>query len=169
LANHGVENRRSDLFYASPVFTDRLRKGIQRFRKIALAAQENGVRRHAFALLGNVGVSGWKEPGKGRPGAAEVLDDECSATKSAENSDCVAFITLGSASEKPVASGWLSGGHKWILERKGGRMWFFTSVRLMMLMAAPVDRLRKRKMLVWSEAWNAEGEKGKTGYYSSIR
>jgi len=40
---------------------------------------------------------------------------------------------------------------------------------LMMLMAAPVDRLRKRKMLVWSEAWNAEGEKGKTGYYSSIR
>jgi hypothetical protein len=112
LANHGLKKRRVDLFYTSPMFTDWLRKGIQRFRKIALLAQENGVRRHAFALFGTGGASAWKEPGKGRPGAGDELDDECSATKSAANSDGVAFITLGSASEKPVASGWLSGVHK---------------------------------------------------------
>jgi hypothetical protein len=39
------------------VFTDRLRKGIQRLRKNALLAQEDGVRRHAFALFGTVGAS----------------------------------------------------------------------------------------------------------------
>jgi hypothetical protein len=57
LANHGLEDRSSDFFYPRPVFTDRLRKGIQRLRKNALLAQEDGVRRHAFALFGTVGAS----------------------------------------------------------------------------------------------------------------
>jgi hypothetical protein len=64
LANHCVENRRRDLFYARPVFASRLREGIQRFRKNALFAQENGMRFHARALFATLGVSGRKEPGK---------------------------------------------------------------------------------------------------------
>lgn len=64
LANHGVENRCRDLFYARPVFADRLRQGIERFRKNALFAQENGMRFHARALFATLGVSGRKEPGK---------------------------------------------------------------------------------------------------------
>jgi hypothetical protein len=93
-------------------------------------------------------------------------DDECSATKSAAKPEGCVFIASGSASEKPVASGWLSGGlsggHKWIFVRKGGRRWFFTSLLLILLMWAPFVRLRNRKMLVWSWFWSAEGEKGET-------
>jgi hypothetical protein len=33
-----------------------------------------------------------------------------------------------------------------------------------MITSAPVVQLGAWKMLVWSEAWNAEGEKGKTDY-----
>jgi len=64
LANHGFEDRRGDLFDTRPVFTQLLRKWVQRRGESALAAQENGVRLHDFALLGASGTSGWKDPGR---------------------------------------------------------------------------------------------------------
>jgi hypothetical protein len=101
------------------------------------------------------------EPVAGSVGATATPDDECSATKSPAKLAGFALIASGSATEKPVASGW----HKCIFVRKRGDRWFFTSLFLMRLMAAPVVRLRTWKMLVWSEAWNAEGEKAKMGYW----
>jgi hypothetical protein len=112
LADHGVEDRRSDLFYTRPVFANRLRKGIKRFRKNALPAQENGVRPQACALFETVGGCRWMELAAEAAGAGEELGDECSATKSAENRGGLVLVVPGSGPEKPVASGWLSGGHK---------------------------------------------------------
>jgi hypothetical protein len=37
---------------------------------------------------------------------------------------------------------------------------FSTSIFLMRLMAAPIGLLLAYTVLVWSEAWRAEGEKG---------
>ncbi len=141
LANHRVENRRRDLFHKRPVFANRLREGIQTIRQDAVRAQENGVRLQACALLGTMAARGRREPGTGPAGAMDVPDDECSATKSSVKLDGFALVASGSATEKPVASGWLSGWHRWICVRWRGDRWFFTSLFLMRLMAAPVVRL----------------------------
>jgi hypothetical protein len=62
----------------------------------------------------------------------------------------MASAVAGSSLEKPVASGWVSGWHKCIFVWNWGDKWFFTSLSLMMLTAAPVDRLLAWKTLVWS-------------------
>lgn len=82
LTNHGVENRRRDLFYKVPVFAAGLLERIQTFRKDALPAQENGMRLQACALFDAVGTRRRMEPMTGSAGATAAPDDECSATKS---------------------------------------------------------------------------------------
>jgi hypothetical protein len=117
LANHSVENRRSDLFHHGPAIADRLPERIQAIGKDAIVAQEDGVWLHACALFDTLGTSARKEPGKwsvdtATPGA------ECSVTKSAVKLDGFPVFVSDSASEKPVASGWLSGAQKCIFVRK---------------------------------------------------
>lgn len=112
LANHGVENRRRDLFHQRPVFANRLRERIHAFRQGALPAQENGVRLHARALFDTMGAFWLLEPVTCSVGATAARDDECSATKSRTKPDGFALIGSGSEPEKPVASGWLSGWTK---------------------------------------------------------
>jgi hypothetical protein len=161
LANHRIENRRSDLFHQSPAIADRLSKRIQAIRQDAIDAQENRVWPHACALFDTLGTSARKEPGEWlvdptMPGA------ECSVTKSALKLDRFALFVSDSAPEKPVASGWLSGAHKCIFVRNLRDRGFSASLLSTKLMASPFVRLLSRKMLVWSEAGNAEGEKEET-------
>lgn len=56
LANHGVENRRRDLFHEVPVIAAGLPERIQTVRKDALPAQENGMRLQACALFDGMGT-----------------------------------------------------------------------------------------------------------------
>jgi hypothetical protein len=74
-----------------------------------------------------------------------------------------------SSCETPAASGWVLGSHKCIFVRKRGDKWFFTSLCLTLLIAAPVDGLLVSRALVWSNTWNAKGEKGKTRCALRIR
>ncbi len=120
---------------------------------------------HDCTLLDVASARGSMELINGLPCASTVPKDECSATKSSANMDRSVWAASDSAAEKPVASGWLSGWHRWIWVRWRRDRWFFTSLFLTRLMAAPVVRLRAWKMLVWSVAWNAEGEKGNTASY----
>ncbi len=118
---------------------------------------------HGCTLLDVAGACG-VEPVTSSVGTMARPDDECPATESSENCDGFAGIASASATELPVASGRLTGSHKCIPVRDCGDRWFLTSLFLMRLMAAPMVRLRSCKILVWSEAWSAKGEEGKTGY-----
>jgi hypothetical protein len=162
LANHRVENRRGNLFHESPAIADRLPERIQAIGQDAIAAQENRMWPHACALFDTLRISARKEPGKWSVDAV-APDDECSATKSTVKLDRFALFVSDSASETPVASGWLSGAHKCIFVRNSRDRGFSASLLSTKLMASPFVRLRSRKMLVWSEAGNAEGEKEETG------
>ena len=64
LTNHGVENRRRNLFQKVPVFAAGLTERIQTVGKDAPLAQENGMWLQACALFDIAGASGRKEPGK---------------------------------------------------------------------------------------------------------
>ncbi len=72
-------------------------------------------------------------------------------------------VASGSATEKPVASGWLTGLHRFMSLR-----WRAVSVFSKMLISAPAVKLRTWKVLVWSEARNAEGEKEKLANLSIL-
>jgi hypothetical protein len=120
------------------------------------------MRLHACALFDTVGFCRLLESVTCSVGATAAWDDECSVTKSSANRDGFALSASDSATDTPAASDWLTGGHKCIFVRYREDRWFFTSLFSMRLMAAPIVRLRISKMLVWSEAWDAEGEKGQT-------
>jgi len=110
--NHSIENRRCDLFHKRPLLSDWRREGIETFGKAAAGAQKNGVRLHGWALLNTAGASVLLEPVIFSVGATAAPDDECSAMESSSEYDGFALIASGSAPEKPVASGWLSGWTK---------------------------------------------------------
>jgi len=61
LANHGIEDRRRDLFHAHPTVADGLPERIQTLRQDALVAQEDGMRLQACALLESIRVTRWLE------------------------------------------------------------------------------------------------------------
>ena len=63
-------------------------------------------------------------------------------------------MASGSDPEKPVASGWLTGLHRFMSLR-----WRAVSIFSKILILAQVVKLRTWRLLVWSEAGNAEGEK----------
>jgi hypothetical protein len=64
---------------------------------------------HARALFDTAGGCELMESGKGFGGATVAPEAECSARKSLAKFDQAALIAFGSAAEKPVASGWVSG------------------------------------------------------------
>ena len=72
---------------------------------------------HDCTLLDVAGACGPMEPTKGLSGARAAQEGECSAIKSSAKLNGFAWIASGSPTEKPVASGWLSGSHKWIFVR----------------------------------------------------
>lgn len=80
--------------------------------------------------LGVTTKMGFPSPGEERFSASLV------------ESFAVGSAPAGSSPAKPVASGRVPGWHKCIFVLKRGDKWFFTSLCLMLLIRAPVVRLR---------------------------
>jgi hypothetical protein len=88
-------------------------------------------------------------------GVADLTGIVCSCGESSKDPGGLG-IPSGSAPEKPVASGWLTGLHRFMSLR-----WRAVSILSKIFISAPVIKLRTWKVLVWSEARVAEGEKEK--------
>ena len=88
---------------------------------------------------------------------------ECSSVKSSTKVSLLARVPSGLISEGLALSACPTGLNECRLLFRLADRRSLPSHFLRRFIATPVVRLRTWKMLVWSEAWNAEGEKGKTG------
>jgi hypothetical protein len=88
-------------------------------------------------------------------GVTDLAGIEGSPAEYSNDADGIG-IASGSATEKPVASGWLTGLHRFMSLR-----WRAVSIFSKILISAPAVKLRTWTLLVRSEARNAEGEKEK--------
>lgn len=142
LANHRVEDLRRDQLHKRPVFAEGFPDRIHAVRQYAPVAQKNGMPLHGRAFLE---VSGTRESVVSaglEAGIAGITAIVCSAEESPVNADGLSSVASGSAPEYPVASGKLAGSDSCIFVRWREDRWFFTSLFLMRLMAAPAVRLR---------------------------
>jgi hypothetical protein len=88
-------------------------------------------------------------------GVTDLAGIESSPEESSNDTDGFG-IASGSPTDKPVASGWLTGLHRFMSLR-----WRAVSIFSKILISAPAVRLITWILLVRSEARNAEGEKEK--------
>src|ERR1022692_1474324 len=93
---------------------------------------------HARELLESVTVTSWLESGWTGDGVVSNLPEEGRLGVFSTTSLVPGSARPDCSPEKPVASGWLAGRCRWIPWRLREERWFFTSLFLMGLMAAPV-------------------------------
>lgn len=112
LANHGIEDRRIEIFYQCPVSAYGLQDWVQAIRQFTSLAQIDGVQPHTCALLDATGTGTGRKPGSLASGAISgVAKAGCRGDSSVSRSG-VEFACPDSSPEKPVASGWLTGRYR---------------------------------------------------------
>jgi len=89
---------------------------------------------HASVLLDGAGLSGWRRRTESAIGVTDLTRTVGSLKASSNDADGLG-IASGSATEKPVASGWLAGLHRFISLR-----WRSESIFSKMLIAAPANQ-----------------------------